>query len=273
MKKWLIFFIILLAGTLGSYYFYYSNNTKLYYPKPTITLPTRPHPSDTEHTEQPPTSTHPDQDSTEKTDTVQPRYYPDLIEQVQALDSDLAHAFVRRMKQIKNKHKIPSLLATKDSQGHTILHEAIQHGYRDLAKVLLAYKANPNSKDNDGWTPLHWAAALGYHELYTLLKEYCAHETITTCNDKTACDIFDDINALEETLNGLNTSSLMWIYMRGGRDAVEKYITQEVLHDYLYIVDKLKTAADNNALLATFEKMHITSKKIKNKLLEQLANT
>ncbi len=47
-------------------------------------------------------------------------------------------------------------------------------GYRELAKVLLAQEADPNSVDNDGDTPLHTVSTIGYPDIARLLIEHKA---------------------------------------------------------------------------------------------------
>jgi ankyrin repeat protein len=49
------------------------------------------------------------------------------------------------------------------------LHWASANGHEDVARFLLANKANINARTNDGHTPLHWAAWNGHKELAKLL--------------------------------------------------------------------------------------------------------
>jgi hypothetical protein len=52
----------------------------------------------------------------------------------------------------------PKLVLSKDANGWTPLHRAAWNGHMDVAKLLLANKADSNAKDNCGETPLHLAA-------------------------------------------------------------------------------------------------------------------
>jgi ankyrin repeat protein len=51
----------------------------------------------------------------------------------------------------------PELVLSKDKAGFTSLHWAAYKGYKNLAELLLANKADVNARDNDGWKPLHMA--------------------------------------------------------------------------------------------------------------------
>ena len=53
--------------------------------------------------------------------------------------------------------------------GQTPLYDAAQYGYKDIAELLIKYKANVNAKDKFGWTPLHAAVAEGHKEVAGLL--------------------------------------------------------------------------------------------------------
>jgi ankyrin repeat protein len=48
----------------------------------------------------------------------------------------------------------PELVFSKDSKGETPLYRAVHGGYKDVVKLLLAYKANANAIKEDGMTPL-----------------------------------------------------------------------------------------------------------------------
>ena len=51
----------------------------------------------------------------------------------------------------------------------TPLHAAAYNGYKDVAELLLANKADVNAKDSDGMTPLHMAASNGHKDVAELL--------------------------------------------------------------------------------------------------------
>ncbi len=67
--------------------------------------------------------------------------------------------------------KTPEFAATRDEEGRTLLHHAVEGGKLATVKVLLEKKAPPNAADNDGCTPLHLAAAEGRLEIAKLLLE------------------------------------------------------------------------------------------------------
>ncbi len=55
----------------------------------------------------------------------------------------------------------PDLVFSKDEDGFTPLHLAAANGYKEMAELLLASKADVNAKDNSESTPLHQAVAAG----------------------------------------------------------------------------------------------------------------
>jgi ankyrin repeat protein len=66
------------------------------------------------------------------------------------------------------KHN-PNLVFTKNSEGFTALHYAAFHGYTEVAKLLLAEKADVNAKTSRGGTPLQYAVWYGHEETVQLL--------------------------------------------------------------------------------------------------------
>ncbi len=54
-------------------------------------------------------------------------------------------------------------------RGHTPLHYAIEYGYENVAKVLIAEGANVNARGIRGLTPLHFAACHGNNDVAELL--------------------------------------------------------------------------------------------------------
>jgi hypothetical protein len=64
----------------------------------------------------------------------------------------------------------PNLVSSKDEKfGQTPLHVAAFNDHKDVAKFLLASKADVNAKAKNGSTPLHLAAAKGNKEIVELL--------------------------------------------------------------------------------------------------------
>jgi ankyrin repeat protein len=78
----------------------------------------------------------------------------------------------------------PDLISAKSEHGYTPLHMAASHGYKDMAELLLANKAEVNAKDdNDSTTPLHQAAvAPGDHS--DLVEMLLAHKADVNAADK-----------------------------------------------------------------------------------------
>ncbi|GJZ82279.1 acyl-CoA-binding domain-containing protein 1-like protein, partial [Tanacetum coccineum] len=58
---------------------------------------------------------------------------------------------------------------TKDSEGRTPLHWAVDRGHIDVVELLLSRNADVNLKDNEGQTPLHYAAVCERKEIGELL--------------------------------------------------------------------------------------------------------
>ena len=67
--------------------------------------------------------------------------------------------------------KDPSLVGSRDDLSWTPLHYAAAYGYRGLAQLLLAKKADVNARDDLGGTPLHLAAVNGNKGMVELLLE------------------------------------------------------------------------------------------------------
>jgi ankyrin repeat protein len=63
-----------------------------------------------------------------------------------------------------------------NNYGATPLHTAAVNGYKDVAEVLLAYKADVNAKTNNGMTPLHLAVGAGHKDLADLLRQHGGQE-------------------------------------------------------------------------------------------------
>ena len=62
------------------------------------------------------------------------------------------------LKKVKSLLKAnPDLVFTKDTSGHTPLHEAAYNGHNQVVELLLASKADINAKDGRGYTALYLA--------------------------------------------------------------------------------------------------------------------
>lgn len=76
----------------------------------------------------------------------------------------------------------PDLVFSKDEDGFTPLHLAAANGYKEIAELLLANKADVNAKDNGESTPLHQAVAAG-GEHADLLELLVAHKADVNAAD------------------------------------------------------------------------------------------
>ena len=81
----------------------------------------------------------------------------------------------------------PDLVFSKDEDGFTPLHLADANGYKEMAELLLANKADVNARDNSQSTPLHQAVAAGgeHTDLLGLLITYKADVNAADTNGLT----------------------------------------------------------------------------------------
>jgi len=103
----------------------------------------------------------------------------------------------------------PDLVFSKGSNGATPLHFASDNDHCDIARFLLAHKADVNSLDNDNLTPLHYAAHKGYKDMAELLLLNKA-----------------DVNVRDNSTGGTPShktggTSLHWAAGMGYKDVVE----------------------------------------------------
>ena len=63
----------------------------------------------------------------------------------------------------------PDLVFSPNNIDATALHWASAYGHEDVARFLLANKANVSASTKDGDTPLHWAAWNGHKDVAKLL--------------------------------------------------------------------------------------------------------
>jgi len=64
----------------------------------------------------------------------------------------------------------------KANNGSTPLHLAAAKGNKDMVELLLAGKADVNAVDNEGWSPLHSAIVWGHKDIEELLKQHGAED-------------------------------------------------------------------------------------------------
>lgn len=98
-------------------------------------------------------------------------------------------------------HAVEKLLSSghainvRDYCGWTPLHEAANHGYVDIAELLLKHGANvddPGGASCKGVTPLHDAACCGHFSIMQLLMQYGANVTLKTHEGDTVLDYLED---------------------------------------------------------------------------------
>jgi len=65
----------------------------------------------------------------------------------------------------------PHLVSSTNDAGQTVLFRAASEGRKDVAKILLEYKADVNFKASDGSTPLHWATMMAHKDVMQLLLD------------------------------------------------------------------------------------------------------
>lgn len=64
----------------------------------------------------------------------------------------------------------------KANNGSTPLHLAAAKGNKDIVELLLDNKADVNAVDNDGWSPLHSATVWDHKDIEDLLKQHSAED-------------------------------------------------------------------------------------------------
>lgn len=83
----------------------------------------------------------------------------------------------------------------RDHYGWSPLHEAANHGYVDIAELLLKHGANvndPGGTSCKGVTPLHDAAYCGHFSMMQLLMQHGAAATLKTHDGETVLDCLED---------------------------------------------------------------------------------
>ncbi|KYN11868.1 Tonsoku-like protein [Trachymyrmex cornetzi] len=83
----------------------------------------------------------------------------------------------------------------RDNYGWSPLHEAANHGYVDIAELLLKHDANVNDLGGTsckGVTPLHDAACCGHFSMMHLLIQHGATVTLKTHDGDTVLDCLED---------------------------------------------------------------------------------
>jgi len=82
-----------------------------------------------------------------------------------------------------------AIVDQQNSQGKTALHRAVYKNYTDIVRLLLDCGAFVDAKDNHSRTSLHWAAFSGHLNALQILLEYGADTTVQDNGGLTAEDI------------------------------------------------------------------------------------
>ncbi|KAK6936657.1 Acyl-CoA-binding protein, ACBP [Dillenia turbinata] len=104
---------------------------------------------------------------------------------------DAIHAFAREG-EIDNLLKClesGTSVDTKDSEGRTPLHWAVDRGHLNVTELLVTRNADINAKDNDGQTPLHYAAVCERKDIAEFLVKQKADVDVKDNEGDTPCDL------------------------------------------------------------------------------------
>ncbi|CAL9072452.1 unnamed protein product [Musa acuminata var. zebrina] len=82
-----------------------------------------------------------------------------------------------------------ALVNSRDSEGRTPLHWAVDRGHFRVVEILLNKDADVNAKDNDGQTPLHYAVLCEREEIAELLIEHHADQHIKDSDGSSPLDL------------------------------------------------------------------------------------
>lgn len=80
----------------------------------------------------------------------------------------------QRRKKIRN---------VRDTNGRTVLHHAVKHGFYDIVLVLLKNGAYPNELDSEGLTPLDLSMLYYHQDIEALLRKYDGISTLDNIRD------------------------------------------------------------------------------------------
>ncbi|XP_042388426.1 acyl-CoA-binding domain-containing protein 2-like isoform X2 [Zingiber officinale] len=78
---------------------------------------------------------------------------------------------------------------SRDSEGRTPLHWAVDRGHIDVVQTLLDKNADVNAKDIEGQTPLHYAALCDREEIGMLLVQHKADPYMKDNDDSSPLDL------------------------------------------------------------------------------------
>ena len=102
---------------------------------------------------------------------------------------------VRKLKYVITKDN--SVIHMRDDEGLTLLHWAVDHGFRDIVMLLLEAGCNMNSQDSELQTPLHYAVSCGHSDLVELLIQRGA-DTSLKDSDGNAASVYCETDTMRK---------------------------------------------------------------------------
>lgn len=104
--------------------------------------------------------------------------------------------------------------------GRTLLHEAIEHEFYDIIKMLLEKKVDINQADEDGYTALHEACAIGNYDMAKFLLDHGADTNVLSKDGARPYDLieFHNLPLVSLLLNHMTTENSNERKLRKGHD-------------------------------------------------------
>ncbi|CAG7837055.1 unnamed protein product [Allacma fusca] len=117
---------------------------------------------------------------------------------------------------------------SKDNAGYSPLHETCIKGHLEVAKVLLAYGANPSQAAPGGIRPLHEACENGHVELVRLLVSYGADPLLATYAGQSPMELAEPHEPvrrlLQEHIKDVQGKpNTPWVFRGSGNWAEDKF--------------------------------------------------
>ncbi|DAZ96082.1 TPA: hypothetical protein N0F65_005860 [Lagenidium giganteum] len=106
----------------------------------------------------------------------------------QAKDDVFHYASTGAVAKVKRAIKNGCDLNTKDDEGRTMLHWAVDRSQTEIVETLLESGALPNEQDEDGMTPLHYAVSCELEDMVRLLMKHGASPTVEDNDGETPLD-------------------------------------------------------------------------------------
>lgn len=97
----------------------------------------------------------------------------------------------------------PEAVKARDKDGYTPLHRAAYENHKEVAELLLSYKADINAKTEFGWTPLHSACKWNHPDMVALLLQHDADINALSDGNQTPLHIAATVSDCRETMVAL----------------------------------------------------------------------